>query len=210
MRTGTVRLGTGVALLCACVLARAADRRVYRIVPAESTLGLHVGKEGLLKGFGHEHEVVARKLRGQVELAAGDLRGSHVSVTVDSASLEVDARLEPSGDAPKVQETMLGPKVLDAAAHPSIRFESTALVVKPRGAGVYDVQLTGDLTLRGTTRSITIPTRVELMGAELRARGSTTIRQSDFGIEPIRAAAGSVRVKNEVELRFTLVARLVP
>lgn len=33
-----------------------------RIIPSESTVTIHVGKAGLLKGFGHEHEVDSASL----------------------------------------------------------------------------------------------------------------------------------------------------
>jgi polyisoprenoid-binding protein YceI len=209
MRTGPVGLVWVVAFLCAGVFASAAADRVYAIVPSESALTIHVGKTGLLKGFGHEHDVVARRLVGQVEIAP-DLRRSRVSLTVDSASLEVQARGEPRGDTPKVQETMLGPKVLDVAHHAAIKFQSTAINVKQAGDETFDVEISGVLELRGVARAIKFPTRVELAGDQLRARGTATLRQSDFGIEPVRAAAGGVQVKNEVELQFVFVARPNP
>jgi hypothetical protein len=36
--------------------------------------------------------------------------------------------------------------------------------------------------------------------------GRMTLRQSDFGIKPITAAGGTVRVKNELEIDFHIVA----
>ena len=207
MRIGLGSFATAVGLLCGAILvAHAAAKRTYRIVPSESTLTIHVGKSGILKGFGHEHEAVARKLSGQVELAA-DMTQSRVSITVDSTSLEVQPGGEPAGDAPKVQETMLGPSVLDVAHHPAIVFRSNAVTAKPTGDGAFDAEVSGVLELRGTARSIKVPLRLELADGQLRAHGSTTLRQSDFGIEPVRAAGGSVRVKDEVALRFSLVAR---
>jgi hypothetical protein len=57
---------------------------------------------------------------------------------------------------------------------------------------------------------VTIPVSVELDHDRLRAHGSDSISQSAFGIAPVRAAGGGVRVKDEVELRFDLVARAAP
>ena len=53
-------------------------------------------------------------------------------------------------DRAEIQETMLGPKVLDAGRFPEIRFRSTA--VEPAGAGRWTVR--GDLTLHGQTRPV--------------------------------------------------------
>ena len=36
--------------------------------------------------------------------------------------------------------------------------------------------------------------------------GNALIRQTDFGIQPVRAAGGAVRVKDEVEVQFDIYA----
>jgi polyisoprenoid-binding protein YceI len=40
----------------------------------------------------------------------------------------------------------------------------------------------------------------------LTAEGTTTIRQSDFGIKPVTAAGGTVRVKDLLDVTFNLRA----
>jgi hypothetical protein len=39
------------------------------------------------------------------------------------------------------------------------------------------------------------------------ARGSFPIRQSEYGIKPVTAGGGAVRVKDDLEVRFVLAAR---
>src|SRR5262249_41855495 len=141
---------------------------------------------------------------------ATEMNESRVSLTVESASLQVQSAGEPPDDVPKVQETMLGPKVLDVAHHPAIRFQSTAISAKEAGGGAVGLQKAGSPARQGAVRPVSVPLRVELAGTQLRAHGSTTIRQSAFGIEPVTAAAGGVRVKDDVELRFSVVAHLTP
>ncbi len=41
----------------------------------------------------------------------------------------------------------------------------------------------------------------------LRATGKFVLKQTDFGITPYSAAAGSITVKNEVVVSFNMVAR---
>ena len=68
------------------------------------------------------------------------------------------------------------------------------------------VRVTGDLTLHGVTRSQTADVSVELLPDRLTAAGTLVVRQTDFGITPVTAGLGSVRVADEVLIEFRLVA----
>ena len=106
----------------------------------------------------------------------------------------------------KVQEAMLGPKVLDVPRFPAVVFRSTRLAGQAVGRGVYDLRLAGELSVRGVARPLTLPLRVELADGRLVASGHTTLLQSAFGIQPI-SVAGMVKVKDEVAIDFQIVAR---
>jgi len=201
------RCGVFLAVVLSALAAQAAEPRVYHLVADESSVRLHVGKSGMLKTFGHEHEVAAPAFTGRVTLDEADLSRSHVSATFDSRELRVLPGNEPAKDVPKVQETMLGPQVLDAARYPDIRFTSTRCEARQTGPGTYEAQLEGQLELHGTVRPVSLPLHVELSEGRLVARGGTTIRQSDFGITPVSAGGGSVKVKNEVPIQFMFVGR---
>jgi hypothetical protein len=41
----------------------------------------------------------------------------------------------------------------------------------------------------------------------LTATGRTVIGQKDFGIQPVSAAGGTVKVKNELAIEYRIVAR---
>ena len=75
-------------------------------------------------------------------------------------------------------------KVLEVARFPTIEFKSTRVVIAKAPGGAITAQVTGDLSLHGKTRSITIPAKLELAGSEIVARGELTLKQSDYGIEP--------------------------
>lgn len=51
-----------------------------------------------------------------------------------------------------MQQTMLGPEVLDSEGHQDIVFESTG--AEPAGEGQWTLR--GNLTLRGQTRSVAV------------------------------------------------------
>jgi polyisoprenoid-binding protein YceI len=64
------------------------------------------------------------------------------------------------------------------------------------------------VTLHGVTRTLAIPVHVTLASdGTMTARGTLTIRQSDFGIRPVTAAGGAVRVKDGLDVLFVFGVR---
>jgi polyisoprenoid-binding protein YceI len=63
--------------------------------------------------------------------------------------------------------------------------------------------VTGNLTLHGESRTI----QVAVSKLERAYVGKTTIRQTDFGIRPVSVAGGTVQVKNELTIDFTVVTK---
>ena len=203
---GSLRPWAGVAVfLCAPPLAAAP--RTFVVDPAASSVRIHVGKSGAFSFAGHKHEVVAPALSGEVTADAADLASSQVTLTFDAAALKVLPEGEPAGDAPKVEEAMRGPKVLDAARFPSITFKTQRVSGRESGGGAYDLELAGEIALHGVTRAITLPVHVEVSGDSLTASGKAVLRHDQFGMQPVSAAGGSVKVKNEIEIEYRIVAR---
>jgi polyisoprenoid-binding protein YceI len=97
---------------------------------------------------------------------------------------------EPAQDVRKVQQTMSGPKVLDAGHFLIIRFHSREVTGKRLAPDRYDLTIAGDLSLRGATKPMTVPIQVELRGDMLTGSGKMVVKQTDFGIEPVAAPAG--------------------
>ncbi|MET0556137.1 MAG: YceI family protein, partial [Vicinamibacteria bacterium] len=165
------------------------------------------GKAGLFKFAGHAHEVTAPVSSGRIEADATDLARSSVTLAFRAADLRVSGKDEPPADLPKVQEAMVGPKVLDAARFDSIRFTSRTVAGRALPDGVFDLRLEGELELHGVKGPVTVPVRVR-RGADgtLSAEGTAVVRQTDFGIKPV-SVAGVVNVKNELGLTFRILAR---
>jgi polyisoprenoid-binding protein YceI len=154
----------------------------------QSTITVHVGKSGLFSAAGHEHTVSAPIAAG----AINDSEGGHVWFRVDTAKMTV----VPEKDQEAVQSTMQR-SVLESAKFPEIRFESTSI----RKIGDRRWTVSGDLTLHGETRSITVDVHGD-GGAYL---GESKIRQTNFGIHPVSAAGGAVKVKDELKIDFRMV-----
>ena len=193
------------ALLLASAAPAAATGATYAIVESKSSVQIHVGKSGLLSFAGHKHEVQA-PVSGTVTADPANLAGSSVELAFPSARLRVVPDGEPSGDAPKVEEVMHGPAVLDAIRFPEIRFRSKTVGGRSLSTGSYDLNLVGELSLRGVTREITVPVTVTLEGRALTATGQATLRQDQFGMKPVSAGGGTVKVANAIRIDFKIVA----
>jgi polyisoprenoid-binding protein YceI len=200
-----------VLMLCvAHVVAQSQQTRgVYTVDPSASEVRLHVDKAGLFAFAGHTHQIAAPVAEGTVEMAV-DLSGSSVRVAFDAAALRVTGEGEPRDDVPEVQRTMEGERVLDVSRFPRITFTSRKIDVTARNGDRLRLRVTGDLTLHGSTRSEQADVSVVLADSRLTAQGTLDIRQTDYGIEPVTAGAGTVRVKDAVRVTFTLVANAAP
>ncbi len=202
------RLLAALAIVAGVAAAQDQPPAVYTIDPAASTITIEVGKAGMFGFAGHTHEVATRRVTGEVRLGHGDLAGSAVSLEIDAASLRVTGKGDPPGDVPEVQRVMLGDRVLDVGRFPSISFRSRA-VSKGRGAtgAAMRLKIEGDLTLHGVTRPVTITPDVTLGPEVVTARGEFSIKQTDFGIQPVTAGGGTVRVRDAVDIVFVIQAR---
>jgi polyisoprenoid-binding protein YceI len=198
-----VRVLLLAALLVTVSPAAAQTTQEFRVDPAASSLLVQVGRGGLLSFAGHDHEVAAPAMKGTVALDAADMARSRVSIP----AMKVTGRGEPAGDVPEVQRVMLSDRVLDVQRYPTITFDSTRIVIRQRSAEQLRLQVDGRLTLHGMSRPLSVPVDVRLSGSQITATGSAVVRQTEFGIRPVTAGAGTVRVKDEVTVTFTLVAQ---
>jgi polyisoprenoid-binding protein YceI len=183
---------------------RDAGVRLFEIDPAMSAATIEVGKSGALSFVaGHTHRVDAPDVRGTVRLARA---GSTVTLTVPVASMSVSGEHESADDRPKIQQTMMSAEVLDASHYPTVVFKSTSVAVHSQTATAMDAVIDGQLTIRGTTRSVSVPAHVDLDGRALTATGRLTVRQTDFGIKPV-SVGGVVAVKDTLTMTFHIVGR---
>jgi len=132
---------------------------------------------------------------------------------ITPASLEItakaDSMVETSSVFTEPQKQIIDKElrdiVLEPARYPDIVFRSTSVTGKPTGADQYELNITGNLALHGVTRQITIPTRVTVMGNDLRAIGEFSIDRSDFKVKATSAVHGLVRVRDKVKFTFDIV-----
>jgi polyisoprenoid-binding protein YceI len=135
------------------------------------------------------------KVTGTVKYDPADPKTASVEATVDPAG--IDTRNE------KRDAHLKSPDFLDVAKFPTITFKSTK--VEPAGDG--KLRVTGDLTMHGVTKPVTLmvegPTgpMKDARGSRIGATATTTISRKDFGITWNRAIeTGGVVVSDEVAI----------
>jgi len=97
-------------------------------------------------------------------------------------------------------------EVLETDRFPEIVYECSRMSASGSGDR-YWVALNGELTLHGVTQALPISARAVINGNSLRASGEFSIKQSEYQIAPVSAAAGAIRLKDEVKCTFDIVAR---
>ncbi len=194
------------------VLPSVAAPTVYTVDPIQSEFVVQLFKTGAGAVLAHDHVVRATTFTGQVQIDFAAPASSSIMIEVQTASLKAD---EPTirqkynlpsqlseTDRQQIQETMMSTSQLDVAHYPVIKFTSTQ--IETQTTGLYTV--TGRLTIRGVTQSVTFLAHVEQHDKALHAHGSVRFKQSSFGYEPYSAFFGAVRNQDKVLLHFDVLA----
>ena len=151
-------------------------------------------------GFTVPHLVVSsvdgrfKEATAKVSLDDADLTKSQVSVEINAASID-------TGDS-KRDEHLKGPDFFDVKTFPKLSFKATKIAKS--GAGY---KLTGDLTIRDVTKSVTFdasvsaPVKTPWGNRARAAKLNGKIKRSDFGLKWNKALeTGGVVVGEEVTI----------
>ena len=176
----------------------------YTLDASQSKFIAHALRGGLFWFKGHDHLVAVREFTGEAQLNADSIAASSLVITAKTASMEETSSVFTDAQK-KIINKELREIVLLPDQYPDIVFKSTNVSGKAAGANQYDLKINGDLTLHGVTRQITIPTKVTVMGNDLRAQGEFSIDRSDFKVKATSAFHGLVRVKDKLKFEFDIV-----
>ena len=180
------------AVLVGITLARTlAIAQRAEIEPTKSVITVHVFKSGLFSSFAHDHVIQAPVASGGI-----DVQEKSVTLTFNVADMKVLDPGTSDSERKDIDATMKGPKVLDGAQFPTISYSSNS--VKASGADRNEV--TGTLKIHGVSRQITAPVTFH----DGKYSGSLALKQTDYGITPVKIAGGTVRVKDEITIEFVV------
>lgn len=156
--------------------AQPAGAQTYAITPENSKIEF-VGSK--VTG---SHNGSFEKFSGETHYT-GDPTTSHVTITMETDSITTD-----TADLTKHLKT---PDFFDVAKYPQAKFESTA--IKAGGDKDASHTITGNLTLRGVTKSITFPATIAVDPDAITVNSTFTINRKDFGINYAGAADNLIR-----------------
>lgn len=163
-------------------------------------------RTGLGSRAGHDLVIEVSAWRGRLTIAPGETQASgELTADVDSFTV-VEGRggVKPLTDSDRADiRSTIRQKILDAARHPTIEFRSDSV-----SGPADDATVRGQLTIRGTTRPISLTAALQdgEGGTRLRARAEVT--QSDWGVKPYSAFLGALKLRDSVEIEVD--AALVP
>jgi polyisoprenoid-binding protein YceI len=179
--------------------------RTYTIAASESSFNVFVGKAGLLSVLAHNHNIAVKSFTGRVVIPDGGAANGTLELEADARSLQV---LDKVSEKDKAEITKsMHEDVLESAKYPKIVFKSASVSGFNQTGSTASFTVNGDLTLHGVTKRIAVPVKAEFSAQQLRAAGKYALKQTDFGITPYLAAGGAIKVKNEVVISFSLVAK---
>jgi polyisoprenoid-binding protein YceI len=166
-------------------------QEVKQIDPAKSRINIYAYRSGVFAFAGHNHLIEAPISSGSI-----DEGRKAVEVTVDTSAMQVLSPDESPKNRVEVRKTMLSDQLLDAEKYPTISFRSTSFKqLTPASAEVR-----GELSLHGTVRTVTVT--VKKVGEVY--TGSTRLKQTDYGMKPVSVAGGTIKVKDEVKIEFSV------
>jgi polyisoprenoid-binding protein YceI len=178
---------------------------LYAINAMVSRFTVQAFAGGLLSSFGHNPKIEIRNLKGEIHFDPAQIEKSTMHLVIRSDSLTVADNI--SDKDRRDIENEMRTNVLETSKYPEIVFDVSGVTVNKADDGQANVILNGQLSLHGVTCGQKIPATVAETGDMLRAFGEFTLRQTDYGIKPVSAVGGGLKVKDEVKFAFDIVAR---
>jgi len=210
---GTLRRNSPISKPAELALAssrtvRSNELQRYRLDSSQSKFMAHALAGGLLWFKGHDHLIAVREFTGEAQLTPDAITPASLQITA-----RADSMVETSSVFTESQKQIIDRElreiVLEPSKYPDIIFRSTNVKGKSTGNNQYGLSITGDLTLHGVTKQITIPTKVTVTGNDLRAIGEFSIDRGDFKVKATSAVHGLVRVRDKVKFTFDIVGHQV-
>jgi polyisoprenoid-binding protein YceI len=138
---------------------------------------------------------------------AATLTGAGTTVRVRSASFAVDVQTLKSDRS--MRDEKIREIGLESEKYPTSTFVLSSLITLPASAlngKPVHTSATGELTIHGTTKTVTIPLEMSLSSSEVQAVGSITFPWSEFNMTA-PSIGGFVNVTNSATMEFDLALR---
>jgi polyisoprenoid-binding protein YceI len=180
----------------------------YRIEVGASRFTIKAFAGGMLSALAHNPTFAVRQYEGEATIDPESGADASLSLRIAGASLELVDDVS-SRDRQEI-ESIMRDRVLETTRYPTIFYDSptTATSVTRTGDGQFDIALGGTLNLHGTDHRQPVNVRAIVSPTTIRAYGEFAIRQTEYGIKLVTAAGGIVKIKDDLECSFDIVAKV--
>jgi len=170
---------------------------VYSVNQAASVVGFTIYGQMIFK---IKRDGQFKDFSGQFSYDPANPAGTHVDLTVYTASVDMHN--------PEHEQLMKSGEFFDVEHFPTMHFTSSSAELKPDGT----LSMTGDMTIRGVTRRMSIPVKLRQVpgaGALSGAVFDTTfpIDRTEFGLNGSPAVGGfKVSISKNVQIHIAIAA----
>jgi len=187
-------------------MTRADSGLVHFVIDARASLfTVQALASGIVAVVAHSPKFAIRDIDGAVEFVPDTLQGASLRMTINATSLEI---MDEVGKADRREiERVMFDEVLEKNSYPKIEYQSSRISAVKTGESMYRSNIVGDLTLHGTTRGLSLEAQVVAGEDTLRAQGSFTLQQSDYGLKIASVAGGTLKLKDELKFSFFILGR---
>jgi polyisoprenoid-binding protein YceI len=177
----------------------------YIIDASGSTLRVKATATGMLSSLGHSPTISVPSFEGEIFLDSEAIEKSSLRMVVRAETLTVTGDMSEK-DRQEIDRRM-HEEVLESASYSEIIFECSKVSASKSGERQYWAALNGDLTMHGVKRDQVVSALITVSESTLRAMGDFSILQSAYGIRPVSALGGAIKLKDELKLSFDISAR---
>lgn len=174
----------------------------FVIIPQESLVQYEVGETFINQGNVFNIAIgVTKGISGALTIDFTNPQNSSIeTITIDISQFTSDSNR---------RDNAIRDRFLESSRYPLATFTTKnieGLPVDGQEGIDYSLKITGDLTVKDITKSVTFEAIVQFAGDKLSGSATTTILLSDFGVGPI-SIAGILETQDEAKLTFTFTAQ---
>ncbi|MEZ4875308.1 MAG: YceI family protein [Flavobacteriaceae bacterium] len=153
----------------------------------------------LIKGTSslHDWEMVSESFSGtmNMDVSSEALSINEIKVSVGVTSLKSGKRI-------------MDNKCYDALkkeSHPTITYQFKKISsVSATGSGNYKANVSGTLTIAGTSKTVSIDVTISKTNNTIVIKGEKPLKMTDFGVEPPTALLGTLKTGDDITIVFNL------
>jgi len=144
--------------------------------------------------FGQDNEAVGRTNKVSGTMVMTGTTVTSVDLTVDMASVTSDQSR---------RDNQFRGRIMDVSSFPTATFKLAKPIQLPTASGAVTVPASGDLTLRGTSKPVTVDLKARRNGSHIEVNGTIPITFDEWGIPS--PSFGPVTTQDHGELELLVV-----